>query len=368
MKRRVLILIKGLGRGGAEQLLVSAAPYWDRERFEYEVAYLLPWKDAFVKDFEDLDVPVHCLDGTSRGLGWLRRFRRLVGDREIDLVHSHSPHAAVGARIGAPRGIRLVYTEHNLWKRYRRVTYWANALSFARNDHVFTVSDNVRSFVGYPRALRVLSMPTVETLYHGLDPDAVARWAGSDGVRAELGIPEGAPVIGTIANFKHHKGHGYLLEAAARVRTTLADLRVVLIGQGPLEGEIRRRAHQLDLDETIVFAGYREDAPRLAGGFDLFVLPSIYEGLSIALIEAMALGVPAVVSDAGGLPEVVRHGREGVVIPARDPAALADALVSLLQDRSLRERLGEAARQRAATFDIRKAVHRMEEVYQELLG
>lgn len=367
MRRKILILIKGLGRGGAEQLLVSAAPYFDGD-FDYEVAYLLPWKNALVKELEELGLPVTCLQGASHGLGWVRRLRRLIRDRGIDLVHSHSPVAAIGVRLVGTSRLRRVYTEHNVWERYHPVTHWGNLLTFPRSHHVFAVSERVRYSIRYPAPLRFLPMPQVETLYHGLDPQAVARWAGADGVRQELGIPEGTPMVGTVANFKQHKGYEDLLRAARLVRDEVPDVRFVFVGRGPLEGELRRQARGLGLEDTVVFAGFREDAPRVAGACDVFTLASVYEGLSIALIEAMAMGTPGVVTNVGGLPEVLRDGEQGFLVGPRDPRGLADRITTLLRDRALRERFGLQARRRAAAFDIRDAVARMEEVYGELLS
>lgn len=364
--KRILLLIKGLGRGGAERLLVSAAPYLDHRRYEYEVAYLLPKKDAFVEDLRRCGLAVQCLDG-ERGPGWIARLQRLVRDRRIDLIHSHSPFAAIGARLGTGPRMRHVYTEHNLWRRYHHATYWANALTFSRNDFVFTVSDHVRGSIRYPAALRFRAMPPVETLYYGLDPAAVADQGDSEDVRRELGIPRDVPVVGTIANFKSHKGFQYLLRAAVGVRSAIPDVRFVLVGTGPLEGRIRELARVLELDGTVIVAGYREDALRVAGIFDVFALSSIHEGLPIALIEAMSLGVPAVASDVGGTSEVMEDGRQGFIVPARDPIALAESIVTILRDPSLRERLGRAARRRAADFDIRKSVRRTEQIYEELL-
>jgi glycosyltransferase involved in cell wall biosynthesis len=365
--RRILQLIKGLGGGGAERLLSSAAPYVDRAAFEWEVAYLLPWKDALVEEIHRSGLTVHCLDG-ARGFGWVRRLRELAERQQIDLVHCHSPVAAVGARLALERRIPRVYTEHGDWKHYHPATHWANLLTFSRNDHVFAVSREVRDSIRYPKPLRFLRMPPVETLYHGLDPSAVTRWPQSDGVREELGIPDGAPVVGTVANFRALKGHRHLLEAAVHVRREIPEARFVLVGQGPLEAAVRQRARTLGLDGTVVFAGYRDDVPRVAGIFDVFALSSLFEGLSIALIEAMALGKPAVVTEVGGIPEVVQHMKQGLIVPPGNARALAEAIVTLLRDPSLRERLGEAARHRAADFDIRKAVRRMEEVYRELLA
>jgi glycosyltransferase involved in cell wall biosynthesis len=285
----------------------------------------------------------------------------------VDLVHVHSPVAAVGVRLATGRRTRVVYTEHNVWGRYHPATYAANLGTFPRNDHVFAVSDEVRASIRYPGPLRALPMPPVETLHHGLDPTAVASWVAADGVRAELGIPEDAPMVGSIANFKAAKDHATLLAAAARVRAALPTVRFLLVGQGPLEPQLRRLANQLGLDGTVIFAGFHTDAQRLMAGLDVFTLSSTYEGLPIALIEAMALGRPAVVTSVGGVPEVV-DGAQALLVPPRDPAALADGLLRLLGDPDLRARMGAAARLRSLDFDIRKAVGRMEQVYADLLA
>jgi glycosyltransferase involved in cell wall biosynthesis len=368
LNKRVLLLIKGLGRGGAEQLLVNAAPYLDRSRFDYEVAYLLPWKDALVEDLEANGLQVTCLDG-AKGPAWAFRMRKLVRDRRIDLVHVHSPIAASAARILlAGSRIPHVYTEHNVWERFHPATRALNLMTFPLCDHVFTVSNNVRASVRYPKLMRAMNLPPLETLYHGPDPAQIAGWTSRNGVRAELGIPEGAPVVGTVANYKTHKGYKFLIEAASMVREKIPDVRFVFVGLGPLESEMRQQVKDLALEEAVVFAGFREDAPRVAGSFDVFTLPSLHEGLSIALIEAMALGKPAVVTHVGGLPEAVNDNVEGLVVPPQDPESLAVALVSLLEDDEFRHRLGENARVRAQAFDIRNAVTRMEEVYEELLA
>ena len=363
---RILLLIKGLGRGGAEQILLGAVQYADRSRFEYEVAYLLPWKDALVGELESMGVRVTCLRG-GRGAMWVPRLRQLTRRRKIDLVHVHSPYPAVGARLALGSQVPLVYTEHNLWPRYHRATYWGNLLTYSRNDYVFAVSDQVRQSATYPAALRFLRMPPVETVYHGANPEALQSTTFSGGVREEFGIPHGVPVVGTVANFKGHKGYEFLLRAAVLVRRAVPEVRFLLVGTGPMEQQRRQDALDLGLDGSVIFAGFRKDALRLVSEFDLFVLASLQEGLSIALVEAMALGKPVVVTSVGGIPEVIEHGKQGLIVPPADSEALAGGILALLADGSRRDEMAVAARQRAVGFDIRKAVRRIEHVYVELL-
>jgi glycosyltransferase involved in cell wall biosynthesis len=365
--RNILLLIKGLGRGGAEQILVSSARLGDWSRFAYSVAYLLPWKNAFVRELEDAGVPVTCLD-EGKDFRWMGDLRRLVVEGGIDLVHAHSPLPAIGARLSLRSSVPIVYTEHNDWERYNRSTYWGNLLTYRRNRHVFAVSEHVRSSVQYPSGLRFLRMPIVETLYHGPDPVTVSAATSDGDPRLEFRIPPGAPVVGTVANLKRHKGHEYLLSAAVEIRRILPDTRFILVGTGPLEHDLKRLAERLGIGDAIIFTGFREDAVRIASCFDVFVLASIQEGLSIALIEAMLLGKPAVVTRVGGLPEVVEDGRQGFVVPASDPGALASRIVTLLRDRRLLDAFGTEARRRAGEFQIVNAVKRIETVYEELLG
>ena len=175
-------------------------------------------------------------------------------------------------------------------------------------------------------------------------------------------------MVGTVANFKTHKRLDRLLLAAERVRVEIPDVRFVLVGQGPLEADLRRLASERGLNDTVIFTGFREDAPRVASTFDVFALASEYEGLSIALIEALALGKPSVVPRVGGLAEVIEDGRQGLLVDRGDVAELSNGIVRLLRDPELRAQMGEAGRARARVFDIRRAVTRMETVYAELLA
>jgi glycosyltransferase involved in cell wall biosynthesis len=368
-RARVLLLIKALSTGGAEKLLVNAARYRNETDFDYEAAYILPQYNALVPDLERSGLRVHCLGGGGPG-AWVWRLRALVRQWKPKIVHIHSPYAAVGARpmLQLSRGPRLVYTEHSVWDFYHPLTRRANALTFPLNNHVFAVSEYVRRSIRYPRALSFLPMPPIETLYHGIDQESIGPGDEENGLRASLGIPRGAPVVGTVGNFRVEKGHKYFLEAAAFVHQRFPEARFVLVGHGPLDDDLRLQARHMGLEPNVIFTGSRSDGQRLTASFDVFVLSSVYEGLSIALIEAMAVGTPIVATRTGGVNEVLVHGETGLLVPISDSLALSEAILLLLKDRSLQDRLAKAGKLRAAGFDIRAAVRRIEDVYRGLLG
>lgn len=379
----MLILTKGLGRGGTERLVAGTVRHLDPERFTVEVAYLLPWKDGFVDEIEANGTPVHCLGAPRRrrsGPLWAARLRRLVRAHDIDLVHTHMPLSAAVARLALPRRRPvLVHTEHNLWDRYRLPTRLANRLTYGRNAAAIAVSDTV--------AAQIRSRRPVEVITHGIDlvrrRPPVAQHLGQPGepgdmlpgganarleARRRLGIEPEVPVIGTVGNFTAKKDHAVLLAAAARLVGEHPDLRLVLVGSGPLEADLRARAQALGLGHVALFAGSRGDVYSVLPAFDLFTLSSRFEGLPIALLEAMASGICPVATRVGGIPEVIGDGTCGLLVPPGDAAALAQALGKLLADPERRQAFARQATIRAADFDLSHAVRRIEAIYDAALG
>lgn len=363
--QRVLWVMKGLGRGGAERLTVSSVRAFDRSRWRIDVAYVLPWKDAFVGDLRDADIAVHCVGAAGPRVGWAHELARLVTAGHYDLVHTHSPLPAIAVRaIGCGRRPPVVHTEHNLWPRYQPVTRLGNALTFQRNAGALAVSDGVAASMR-----RRFGGPRVTVLHHGIDlTRSVHGTAARAAARERLGLPSAAHVIGTVANFTPKKDHATLLDAVAVLASAHPDVRVLLIGSGPLEQELRARATRLNLERFVVFAGSRGDVTDILPALDVFVLSSRYEGLPVSLLEAMASGVPPVATAVGGVPEVVTDGRDGLLTLAGEPESLATAIGRLLDDAHLRSRLGAAARVRARDFDIARAVRFMEQWYEEILA
>jgi glycosyltransferase involved in cell wall biosynthesis len=327
-----------------------------------EVAYLLPWKDALVAEVAAAGAAVHCLDASRpTSLAWLRRLRRLVRDRDIALVHTHMPAPAAAARVALPgRAPAFVHTEHNLWGRYRAPTRWANRVTWRRNAAAVAVSAAVADSV---RARR----PRPEVVVHGLDAGRPAPLPRAAALAA-LGLDPGGPVVGTVGNLTAKKDHATLVAAMARLADERPDARVVVVGAGPLEADLRAQVARSGLGDRVTLAGSRGDVAEILGAFDVFVLSSRVEGLPIALLEAMAAARPCVATAVGGIPEVIGDGVDGLLVPPGDPEALAGAVAKLLADPDRRADLGARAAARARDFDIAAAVRRLEAVYERVLA
>ena len=357
------MLIKGLGIGGAERFITEAAAYWDREKFEYRVAYLLPWKDQLVAELEHKDIPVVML-GNKRGMGpdALPRFRRFIKGSRTDLVHAHLPSAGILARLASP--VPVVYTEHNLVSSYRFATRVLNRFTYARNARLMAVSGAVaESIAGYPGppALVVPNGVSVAS-----SPEAAAA------ARAELGLGPADDLVVHVGNIRPHKGHATLVAAARWLGDHRPGTIVVSIGGEKFPGDLERvrdLAKEHGADHVIRFLGRREDALSFLAAADVVVNPSDVEGLPVALLEALALERPVVATAVGGVPALIEHEKTGLLVAPGDPDALAGQVDRLLSDRPLARRL--AATGRAAVqsnHGIEHMVRSIERVYSEVLG
>ncbi len=366
---RVLWLIKGLGPGGAERLLVDAVPFVDRDRFDVECAYLLPWKDHLAADLAAAGVPTRCLDvHRAWSPRWARSLADLVRRERFDVVHAHLPSAGVGARraaarLGAERPA-VVYTEHNTWDRYRVPARVVNARTFGRNDAVIAVSRVVAASITLPT-----NATPVTVIPNGVDAAGIRRRALAPAeARGALGLPDGVPVVGTVGGITAKKGHVGLVRAARSVVEACPDARFAFVGL-PVDPEpVRSEIARLGLEGHVELVGYRPDASTLMSAFDVYCLASRFEGMPVSLLEAMALGLPAVVTAVGGVEEVATDGEDAVVVPRDDPDSLSAALVDLLLDPGRRRAIGERARTNADEFSIQTMVHRTEAVYEAALA
>jgi len=360
---RVLWVIKGLGPGGAENLLVSAARAHDRNQVHVECAYVLPWKDHLVGALEQAGVRTTCLSARRTDWRWPQRLWRLVRSGEWDVVHVHSPLPATVARLAArtmPAAARpgIVATEHNRWETHRLPTRMLNRLTSRWDLADIAVTDEVRASMRGPAAKRAV------TVRHGIDIAATAAsLAERAAVRAELGLTDDAIVVGTAANFRPQKDYPNLLRAFRLLADRNVAVNLVAVGQGPQEAEIRAMCTDLGLDEKVILTGFRPDAVRVMAACDVFTLASQWEGLPVAIMEALALGLPVVATNVGGVGEELHDDVDALLVPPRDAKALADAIERVVTDESLRRRLADASRRRAAEFDVGRTVEILEETY-----
>jgi glycosyltransferase involved in cell wall biosynthesis len=376
---KVLILIKGLGLGGAERLLVDSLPFLNRSHFEYHVAYLTAAKSFLVPELEKAGIPVHCLDTADTGASnnWLsamtlvpRAFKRLLDlqrRESFDVIQADLPVAGILARlVGRWMSVPVVYTEHNLQERYHPVTRWANAATYRWNRRVLAVSGEVAASIGRHGLRR---QTTVVTLANGVPVEQIrAEAADAGGVRKELGISERHLVVGTVAVFRSQKRLGDWLEIAARVAAQRPDVTFLVVGGGPLESEIRNRVCALGLSSRVLMPGFRPDGRRLLSAMDLFLMTSEFEGLPIAMLEAMTLGKPIVATRAGGIPEVLADSNAGLLASVGAIDELSCAVMELLDDAERRTRMGAAgAIQVESRYHLRRRVTAIENLYAELL-
>jgi glycosyltransferase involved in cell wall biosynthesis len=369
-KKKVLWVIKGLGLGGAEKLLVQALPYLDRERFDYEAAYFLPWKNALVQDLEKAGVPVFCLDQRRpfdpRGL---YRLARLIRQRRPDVVHAHLPYAGIMGRLAtrlAPVPA-MVYTEHNLFERYHRLTALVHRWTYSWSDATICVSEAVQQSA--EAKAKVKGKTRLQTIRNGVDwHDILAARHDPAETRAELAVPPADKVVVHVASFTPKKRHEDLLHAARLLLDEQPDVTFLLVGDGPLRTEMEARARELGVEHKVRFLGHRLDAVRIMAAGDLFVLPSLYEGLPISLLEAMAVGRPAVATRVGAIPEVVTEGVNGLLVEPCDPPLLAASMRQVLNDPVMQERFSRNAVQRVtAEFGIDVMVRSVERLYEDVL-
>ena len=368
---KVLTLIKGLGAGGAEKLLALSLPHLDRDRFEYEVGYLLPWKEALVPEFRRAGVPVFCLNlHKAYDLRIIPRLARLLRERRVDVLHLHLPYAGIVGRVASRLSPvkAVVYTEHNLWERYHWLTAAVNRMTFKWNDTVISVSREVeRSIRTHYRQNGNLKLCTI---HNGVDCEQLAGIPQNpSGVRREFGIPLDHRLVVHVANFLPKKRHVDLLKAAQSMLRQDPFITFLLVGQGPLQEDIKAHARSLGIDSNVIFTGFRDDVPELLAASDSFVLSSLYEGLPVSLLESMAVGTPVVATRVGGIPEVITDAVEGFLVEPLHPEQLSEKLLALLHSSGLQHRFSANAKERVRKqFDVRRMVESTEALYAQMLG
>lgn len=297
---------------------------------------------------------------------WAIQFKRLLRQERVDLIHAHEFDANVqGTFVAALSGIPLVATVHGknyYWERLRRrLAYrWVS-----RRATMVAVSEDLKRFIVEKVGI---SSSCVKVLYNGVgllpqcDPSEV------DECRKELSLPGDHQIVGVVGNLYPVKGHQYLIEAIPAVLKECPNTSFVFAGRGQLESELKAQVHRLGLEGKVFFLGLRQDIPRILAMLDVFVLPSLSEGLSMAILEAMIVGKPVVATRVGGNPELVLDGETGFLVPPRDSQALVSSLVGLLTDKQRATQFAEKGKRRAeGQFSLQTMVCAYQSLYDECL-
>jgi sugar transferase (PEP-CTERM/EpsH1 system associated) len=363
----ILYLITELGVGGAQTALLRLLTGLDRDRFPPIVACLYNGDGTVARQIRALDIPVTDLGMTAKWR-WdgLWRLYCLLRRERPTILHTWMFHANVPGRVlGRLAGVPIIISSERTMGQERRWRYWLNRTTDPLTDRVVCVSESVAAFAAQTIGICPAKLVVIP---NGI-PLGDFQPGGRAKVRADLGIPPAALVVGTVGRLQSVKGTTYLLEAFACLAPDHPGAILLLVGDGPQRVQLEGMAQRLGVSERVRFLGSRSDVSRLLQAMDVFVLASIWEGMPNAALEAMAVGLPVVATAVGGTPEVVVDGETGLLVPARDPDALARAVAHLLHDPELWRRMGQAGRRRVEQhFSEAQMVRQTERLYDELLS
>jgi L-malate glycosyltransferase len=365
---RILHIIKSLGRGGAELLLPETLRNHDKEKFEFHYLYFLPWKNQVVNELEREGGTVICFPARNNVeiMMSVRKIIRYVKKHQIQLIHCHLPWAGIAGRlVGRITGVPVVYTEHNTWERYHPLTYFINKLSFAGQHQVIAVSGEVARSI---KTHYTKEKPNVQVVLNGTDTDKFSpHQSFASDVRMALAIPAHATVIGIACVFRAQKRLDVWLEIASLLHAKHPDLHFLVVGDGVLHNQVHQQARALGTEKYVHFTGLKTDTRPFLKAMDIFMMSSEFEGLPVALLEAMSMGCMPACTDAGGIAEVITDNLNGILVPVHVPLQLVDRISTMLADPDRINRLKKAAHETVVQrFSMCSMVNQLETIYNSL--
>ncbi len=360
------------GVGGGETHLLLLARYLHGTEFHFD--FILPEEGSFCDQLHRVGLTYEVVPmQTKFRLGAWRAIGEVLKKNRADLVHCHGARANWYGRIGARRaGIQTILcTVHGSIKDYpysawrRRLYVTLERLTAQWVSQWIAVSDALRKdlidYYGFPAE-------KIEVVLNGIDLQDLRVQRNREEVRQDLGLEPETLVVLEAGRMTHEKGHRFLLEAVSHLRTSVPKLGCLLAGDGPLRPRLEKQVKRLNIEPYVDFLGFRSDVADLLNAADIYVLPSLSEGMPMGLLEAMVLGCPVVASSVNGVPEIIQDGITGQLVPPGDIAALTQALKELSVDPKLRKRLGRAGKARVEQcFTAEKMAGRVRELYYRYL-
>ena len=350
--------------GGAESFVRYTAPRVRKAGWDLRVITFIPGGEL-LQELKKEGVPVIELGVRSKiDFRVALRLRKLWGETRPDLVHTHLFHAGIVGRLVAHwMGIRpVVVHQHGAERARSNLRTWADRVTSGWVSCYVVTCQAVADILALRERVK---SSRIKIIYNGLEIQNVSEIK----LPADWPVLSGIPVIGSVGRLSLEKGQEILIQAMAILNKNGIKAHLVLLGEGQARTTIENQVNDLGLSEQVHLLGARRDIPAWLSHFQVFILPSHWEGISMALLEAMAAGVPVIATRVGGTPEVIRDHESGILVPPGEPAALADALQQLLTDPDLRHRLSEGARHRVREhFSIDRTVLQIDQLYKGLLN
>lgn len=362
----VLHLSSTSGPGGAEMIVKRLASSLDPRRFRSIVCLYRPgWLYDASRD-QGIPTSVIGING-ALDLRWARAFATLVKKERVAVIHAHEFTANVyGSMMGQIMGVPVVATVHG--KNYfadqlkRRAAY----RYVSRVSRMVAVSEDLKQFIVRRAGV---AEHRVDVVYNGVDVAGLPSIDELSAIRAHLRLDGYDHVIGAVGSLYPVKGHVHLIKALPEILRACPRTLLLLVGQGQMEQSLKAEVVNRNLDAHVRFLGFRSDVPALLSLLDVFVLPSLSEGLSMALLEAMAAGKPVVASNVGGNSELVVDGDTGFLVDAESPESISDRVVQILRDKVQAVRMGDRGRRRVHDkFSFRAMVDRYQRYYEQAPG
>ncbi len=364
-KTTVLHLSTSSGPGGAERVISSLAAALNQ--LNYRVIVGLFRSGWLQGECERLGVETTLLPlPGGLQIGWFRDCLRLVREEKVAIIHAHEFSAVVlgwiVARIANVPFVGTIHGKNYYWEKFRRRLAYRIV---SRYGQLIVVSEDLKQFVsqrvGIPES-------RLQVIYNGVESPAIENNSSSQACRAELALPEGSPVIGAVGSLYPVKGHRYLLDALPAICKRYPRVILLIAGRGELEVSLKEQVARLGVEKHVRFLGMRNDVQRLLSVMDVFVLPSLSEGLSMALLEAMVAGKAVVATKVGGNAELIDHGRTGFLVSAENSSDLADQLIKLLGNPELIRDFGLAGAELVhRRFSKAEMISRYQTLYTSLL-
>lgn len=373
-KIRILYLQPDLGAGGgAEELRLTILKYIDRNKYDIRLCCLME-KGEIGEEIERVGLPVDLVKTSQRLFNFLSFFRILayLKKHRFDVVQTcrsipnlYGRLAAIAAKVPY-----IISEEHSYYERYNPSLGYlfkvVNRILARRTYRIITCSDAVRQAIIKEEGIEENKSLTI---HNAIDINKFALDDSKEEARLQLGLGRTVPVIGFVSSLVERKGHIYLLRAMRSILSWHPDAKLIIAGQGPLKRELESFAERQGLGNCVYFLGLRRDVPLILRAMDIFVSPAIKEAFGINLIEAMYSGLPCIATNVGGIPEVVKDGQTGMLVPPANPEALAKTIKELLDKPDLAERFGAAGKKRVLdNFTADKYIEKLENLYDNLFN